>query len=132
MTETNIFEQASRQKLRINSVAGYITTEQLWDLPLKSSAVSLDEIAKNLHKEIKSCATESFVDDNVEVDPKFQLAFDIVLHIVKVKKEEQKIAQDKKLLDQKKARIMEAIAKKEDQKFDDASMDELKEMLADL
>ena len=48
----NIFEQASRNKLRFDTnIKGVISTEDLWDLPLTSDTgrVNLDDIAKALY-----------------------------------------------------------------------------------
>ena len=45
----NLFEIASRKKLRIPTTKGDLTVEQLWDLPLKSTGLSLDKIAIDLN-----------------------------------------------------------------------------------
>ena len=49
MSDINIFEQASRAKLRFDSVKGQLVTEQLWDLPLQSKTnFDLDTVAKGI------------------------------------------------------------------------------------
>lgn len=63
----NIFELATRQKLRFASAKGDLTTEQLWDLPLLISSptrdvkVDLDTLARSINHELKAQAEESFV-----------------------------------------------------------------------
>jgi len=59
----SLFETASKNKLRFSSIKGNLTTEDLWDLPLtsKSGRICLDNIAKQLYKELKDSTEESFV-----------------------------------------------------------------------
>ena len=53
----NLFEIASRNKLRVPTTKGDLTVEQLWDLPLKSAnGLSLDSIAIALNKQLESKA----------------------------------------------------------------------------
>ena len=44
----NIFERASRRKLRFDTVVGLLATEQLWELPLtaKGERPDLDKLAR--------------------------------------------------------------------------------------
>ena len=46
MELTNLFEKASKMKLRFSTTKGVLSTEDLWDLSLES----LDRIAKNLKR----------------------------------------------------------------------------------
>ena len=49
-----MFEKATRLKLRFETVRGYVTTEDLWDIPLSAvNGFCLDTIAKNLNKKLK-------------------------------------------------------------------------------
>jgi hypothetical protein len=54
-SENNLFEKASRLKLRFSSPAGLLTVEDLWDLPLSAQAkvANLDDIAKGLNKTLE-------------------------------------------------------------------------------
>lgn len=52
-----MFEKASRLKLRFKSTKGSLSTEDLWDLSL----ASLDAVAKTTNKELKESAEESFI-----------------------------------------------------------------------
>ena len=81
----NIFEQASRVKLRFETSKGSITTEDLWSLPLtnrSSAGVSLDDIAKALNKQIKESSEESFVVKRSSVNELLTLRFEIVKYVI--------------------------------------------------
>lgn len=59
---SNIYQKASRAKLRFNTNKGDITVEQLWELPLTSkTGFDLDTIAKQVNRELNAVAEESFV-----------------------------------------------------------------------
>ena len=67
----NIFEQATRAKLRFSTPNGMVSTEDLWDLPLtslNSKRANLDDIARTLDAELKSTASVSFVSNVSEVN----------------------------------------------------------------
>lgn len=127
MSTKNIFEKASRQKLRFASQRGDLTVEQLWDLPLTSqNAASLDSIAVALDTEIRNTAPRSFVSTNTTGNTVLELKLDVVKHIIEVRMEENKRkaeqaekAQQRKLLD-------DQIASKENEQLLSGSLEELK------
>lgn len=125
-----MFEQAARMKLRFDTHHGSLSAEDLWDLPLKDSRspTNLNTIAVALDRQLKR-DTVSFVDDEEKADPRLQLAFDIVRHVIAVKKAENKIAAEasqKRAFDQK---IMAIIARKEDEVLESKDVDELRRLL---
>lgn len=83
----NIFEQATKQKLRFGTVKGMLTSEALWDIPLssKTGAVNLDGLWKGLRKEIKDNDEDSFVAKRNSGDSITQLRLEIVEHIFNVR-----------------------------------------------
>ena len=109
MSTKNLFEKASRQKLRFASQRGDLTVEQLWDLPLTSAnAASLDSIAVGLDTELRNTAPRSFVNSASTGNALLELKLDIVKHIIEVRVEEntrklakQAEAQQIKMLDEK-------------------------------
>lgn len=128
----NNFELASRKKFRFPSVAGMLSVEDLWDLPLttKNGRASLDDVAKSLYHEIKQSAeVVSFVTDSVNDNPNLQAAFEIVKHVIEVRKEEKKAADQAKERADKRQRIMELIAKKQDQALEGQSLEDLQKMV---
>ena len=55
MSESNaLFITASRAKFRFPFSVGQLSAEDLWDLPLSGRGQNLDNIARALHKELKS------------------------------------------------------------------------------
>lgn len=130
----NIFEQATRAKLRFSTPAGMLSVEDLWDLPLTSTAkrANLDDVARLLDAELKSTTSISFVSDVSEVNAQTKLAFDVALHIINVKVAEAKAAQEAVAIREKKQKIMAIIEQKQDESLSAASIDDLQSMLASL
>lgn len=129
MTETNIFMEATKKKIRFETTKGMLSIEQLWDIPLTGAGLNLDEIAQDLYARLEKNKSKSFVSENPSVDPNIELGFNIVLAIIKRKKDDRDMAHEKAIIESKKRRIMEAITKKEDSQYDEVSLSELKEML---
>jgi hypothetical protein len=89
--EQNIFEQATRSKIRFISPKGIITTEDLWDLSL----LSLNSLAKALYRTVKESEEISFIDAKSKADTETELRFSIVKSIIDTKlteKEFQRLA----------------------------------------
>lgn len=126
-----MFEKASRFGLRYETPQGLLTVEDLWKLPLTSyrpGRASLDDIAVGLFRQLKESDNESFVKKAAKKDDSTQLAFDIVKHIIDVRMAEDEAAAAQRANKEKKRRILEIIAQKEDAQLFDASLDELKAM----
>lgn len=127
----NIFEQATKNKLRFSTSKGNITTEDLWSLPL----TQLDKLAQKLQKEVeatkgtKSFITPTPVSTGIRTD---QLRFDVCLHIINVKLAERDAAKLRTEKAAQKARIMEIIAQKQDESLVGKSMEDLQKMLEQL
>ena len=87
MSVINLFEYASRNKLRFASVKGEINAEQLWDVPLRSrDDFNLDAVAKNANRAFKAATEESFV--NLEPKPehvRLETALEVVKYVIAVK-----------------------------------------------
>ena len=106
-----MFEQASRLKLRFETTRGVLSYEDLWDLPLTSArSVSLNDIAIGLHHQLKH-DTVSFVDDEERPDPRLQLSFDIVKHIIDVRKAEQKTLAEARAKAEQKQKLLGLLAR---------------------
>lgn len=127
-----MFEQASRMKLRFDTPRGCLSAEDLWDIPLTSiRGVSLNDIAVGLHHQLKH-DTVSFVDDSEKPDLRLQLAFDIVKHIIDIRKEENRKAADTRARADQKQKILGIIARKEDAALEGMDMDKLRELVGEL
>jgi len=89
-TAINMFEVASRKKLRFdNPNGGQLSVEDLWDLPLQSeNKASLDKIAVTLFRKLRDNEEMSFVSETTSTDTTTQLKFDIVRHVIDTRKAE--------------------------------------------
>lgn len=125
----DIFEKASRKKLRFPSSVGDLTTEQLWDLPLVSNVkgkATLDAIARNVNANLKSVTEDSFVD--VRPNPlkaDYELQLDILKHVIAVKIAEQEAAKTRAEKAAKRTKLLEALAAKEDAELGAKSKEDL-------
>lgn len=135
----NIFEKASRLKLTFATKRGHLSVEQLWDLPLKGTDVSLNSLAVGLKKTLSK--DEDFVDlvdgDSTNTAATVQrshdkLRFDILLHIISVLKAER----DEKVLAESRASqlraIDEAIAARQQQDLVTGSVEDLLKKRAEI
>ena len=134
----DIFERASRKKLRFASVKGDLTTEQLWDLPLQvtkptATAVDLDRLARGVHSELRGLEEGSFVTRTE--DPRkteLDLKLEILKHIIASKQADIAAAEKRAVTNEYKRRLLAAKASKEEQKLAGMSEAELDAELAKL
>ena len=130
----NIFEQASRTKLRFPSSRGELTVEQLWDLPLQSkSGFDLDTIAKAVNKDLKSRGEESFVSTSTDpVKTTLELSLEILKHIIQSKQEENSARLNEAKVRQERERIAGLIDKKQNEALEGETLEQLQARLAAL
>lgn len=130
----NMFERATRGKVRYETPKGYLSVEDLWDLPLTSrtNKANLDDIARGLNKQLKETDEESFVVKRRSENEEVRLKFDIVKYIIDVRLQENEEADKKAAIKQKKERLLTIIAQKEDEQLLGTSLDELKAMAESL
>lgn len=123
----NIFEIATRQKLRFGSSQGQLTAEDLWDLPLKGrgNQLDLDTIAKAVHKAIKDEEEESFVSTRSAASTNLQVRMDIVKHIIDTKLEEADKREQAQKNKAKREKIKQILASKEDEELMNMSKEDL-------
>lgn len=134
MEQINIFELASRQKVRFESNRGLITTEQLWDLPLTSKGgFDLDSVGQVILAELETTTTRSLVKTapNLRtVELELQLA--LVKHVIAAKQEENAArlaAADKAA---KREKLVTALANQEDKELANLSPEQIRAKLAEL
>lgn len=131
----NLFATASRLKLRFETRQGQLSVEDLWELPLTSTRpnqANLDEIAINLDRKLKESGTTSFVKKATKNNDAVRLAFDIVLYIIEVRQAEDEAAEVKRANAVKKQQILAIMARKENEELAGKSMDELRDLVANL
>jgi len=127
MNTVNIFEQASRKRIRFNTGIGLLSVEDVWQLPLTNvKGANLDWLAMQLQEECAAKSKKSFVHKVETKDEDAQLRFDIVLHIISVKLAEREEAEKAQERHDRRQRIMALIERKENEQFDQKSLDELR------
>lgn len=129
-----MFEKATKQRLRFDTVKGLLSVEDLWELPLisRSNSADLDTVAKTVSKELKVTEEESFVKPVTVSNTALNLKLEIVKHIIAVKLQEKENRENVAEKDRKKSRLLEIIDKKQDQELESKTVDELKKDLASL
>ena len=119
-----LFIMAIRQKFRFN-FKGVATLEDLWDLNVRD----LDTIFKSLNAQAKQAKEESLLAVKSKEDAVLEAKIEIVKHIVATKLAE---AEHRRVLaenKEKKNRIAEILADKQDEELRGKSVEELQQML---
>ena len=127
MTTENLFEMATRNKMRFPSTTGELSVDDLWDLSDKD----LDVVYKNLKDQEVKSSEESLLDD-ANVDPKLTAAIGIVKYIFTTKRNERLAEKERinKKLTQRK--YIDALSKKQDEAIEKMSEAELRAMIDSL
>lgn len=129
----NIYKEALLNRVRFSTNVGLLTLEEVMDLPLTSKCgLSVDSLAvdlvnklKNENKEIVSLVNEDKEDIERYVD---ELKLEVLKDIIEYKKvliEEKRKVQAE---NSEKRRIMEALARKKEDKYNDMTIEELEEL----
>lgn len=129
MSEVNIFEKASRLKLRFATQRGDITVEDLWDVGLVKGAVNLNDLAKAITRQLKTTEEEGLVKVNNSANAVLELKLEILKYVFGVRQAEA----DKKAQAQENAatrqKLADLIARKQDQELEGKSIEELQSLL---
>ena len=129
----NIFEIATKQKIRFASLKGDVNTEMLWDIPLESkSGFDLDTIAKSVKADLDAASEESFVRASSPMKTSLELKLLVIKHVIDVRLTERAAALRKKEISQTKQTLLDALARKQSQEFDELSAAQIQEKLAAL
>lgn len=122
------YKRAAKKKLRFDTPRGMLATEDLFDLGFDD----LNTAAKTVNKRIKENEEESFIEPEVASSTDDKLRLTILKDVIKTKLDAKAAAEKAMLTKQKKARILELMAEKEDEDLKGKSMEELSAMLDDL
>jgi hypothetical protein len=128
---SNMFEIATRSKLRFASPRGDLTAEQLWDVPLRSrDDFNLDGIAKAASKALKAVTEESFVDTRANPQQgRMELTLDIVKYVIQTKITEENETTKRADRKAEREKLMAALSKKQDDALDQMSEKDIKKRL---
>lgn len=126
-----MFEKASRLKLRFATAQGEMMVEDLWDIPLtgRGPRTSLDSIAITLYEELQATAVVSFVNSPAKADEETQLKFDVVKHIIDVRKKEADDALLERQRAERKQKLLSILARKEDNELENLPVDEIRKLV---
>ena len=122
----NNFQQATRIKLRFETVKGSIGIEQLWDLKI----VELASAIKNVNKILKESKLEEDELDFLKgakskVNEIEQLRFDILKEIYTIRKSEEDEVKNAKAVQEHNEKIDALIAKKQSEELENLTVEEL-------
>lgn len=129
----NIFEFASRNKLRFQTAQGYISVEELWELPLssKTGRANLDAVAINLHAKLQTTQL-SFVQKETVNNQADQVAFDIVKYIIEVRLAEAAAKADAESRKERKHQLLTLLAEKQTEELRGKTSEEIQALIAAL
>jgi hypothetical protein len=130
----NIFEYATRNKLRFASARGELTVEQLWEVPLRSrDDFNLNAVAKAAHKAWKDITEDSFVEmTKTPEHARRESALALVQYVIEVKLAEEAAAKKRAENRVEKEKLLAILAEKQDGKLSALSEKQLKERIAAL
>ena len=130
-----MFENATRNKLRFESSVGFLTVEDLWDLPLTSTrkVSTLDNVAREVNRQLKAESEESFVVKSTNTQRKLlETKLEIVKYIIQVKLDEQEAARSRAARAEEKKKLLEILEAKETQNMVSMDVDDIRKRLAEL
>ena len=127
----NLFEYATRNKLRFPSARGELTTEQLWDVPLRSKdEFNLNSIAKAASKAWKDAAEENFVETTKTSEHlRLELTLEIVKYVIGVKLAEEEAAKNRAAKKAEKEKLLQILAEKQTGQLSELSEKELEKRI---
>lgn len=132
MTTDTMFEKATRLRLVWGTTIGPLETSDLWTLPLTSSNEKkpcLNDIAISLHRSLSHISV-SFVDDTPHPDSaQVELKFHIVKHIIDTKKAENAARIDAVAKAERKKKLLDVLARKEDQVIENLSVEDIRKLI---
>ena len=125
--DMNIFAVALKEKYRY-PYKGMISTEDLWDL----GATQLDSVFKALNAKKKTASEDSLLNTKNKEDEALENKIQIVKFIFDVKLAEVEQRKLRAANAEKKRRLKELIASKQDEALQGMSIDDLTKMLNEL
>lgn len=126
----NIFERASRKKLRFATAKGQATTEDLWQLSL----TDLNTLAQGVNKKLREVEEESFLStkNSTAASTDDRLRLDLIKHVIGVKEEEATRRAEATEREAQKQTLRTLLETKKAEKLTSLSEEELEKRLAAL
>jgi len=132
--KTNIFELATKKKLRFTTSRGDLSLEQVWDLPLQSTqGFDLDTLAQSIDTSLEASKGKSFVtktDSPGSTD--MALRLEIIKRIIEVKIEAKEAANARIAKAEKRTKLVELLGRKQDAELEQLTPEQIEAELAKL
>ncbi|HEY2509477.1 MAG TPA: hypothetical protein VGI39_01355 [Polyangiaceae bacterium] len=130
----NIFEYATRNKLRFASPRGELSLEQLWDVPLRSKDdFNLNTLAQTANKALKDISEENFVETaKTPQHTRLETALDVVKYVITVKVADEETAKLRAVKKIEKEKLLGILADKQAGKLSELTEKELQRRIAAL
>ena len=133
MKTCELYREATREGWRFPSMRGQLTVEDLWKMKLASrDGFDLDNVAIALNRELKSYEEESFVKPRTKETSSIRKRLELVKDIIETKLNEAKKAEERLAKEERRKKLLEIIAKKQDSELEEKSLEDLKAELAEL
>lgn len=124
MANNNLFVMATQHKFRF-PFKGLVSVEDLWDMNVRD----LDAVFKALNAQAKQADEESLLTTKTKEDSILEAKIEIVKYIVSEKLAETETKRIRAEQKEKKNRIAEILADKQDEELRGKTVEELTEML---
>jgi hypothetical protein len=130
----NVFEYATRNKIRFHSSRGELTLEQLWDVPLRSTdGFDLNAVAKNANKALKEVFEESFVETKkTPQHVRLEITLDVVKNVIDAKLADEEAAKRRAANRVEKEKLLAILSEKQDGKLSELTEKQLRQRIAAL
>ena len=129
MMKMNIFEQATRMKLRFQTTLGLLSVEELWGLELGT----LDHLYRELDEEHEKYSRKTLAKDKENSEKEeLELKISLIKHIYKVKEEDIERRAEKAKNVRLRNRLLELKFDKQDEKYKEMTEEELDKELEKL
>ena len=122
-----MYKQAAILGLRVQTTKGLLSVDQLWTLKLKDLSDSLKALKKNSTK--TSDSELDFLEETTKIDVISELAFEIMKDVYLTKREEATRIKEDAEVKAYNQKIIEIIARKQDQDLENKSLEELQALL---
>lgn len=127
---SNVFLQASKQKLRLSTTSGLLAVDDLWDLSLKK----LDQIAVETDSRLKK-STTSFLENPSRPSAEAlddALRLEVLKVVIEVKQTENKTAREAAAKASQVAFLKDLLNQKELKNLQELSVEDIQKQLAEL
>ena len=130
----DIYKLACTKKVRFKTANGFISTEDLFDLPLTSkNGMNLDVVAKTVYEALKNEESVSFVEKTSNPRKEgLELAMEIVKDVIRIKQEDAAAKAELASKVAKRDQLLRALSAKQEQELANMPLEKLQEELQKL